>query len=153
MGLRAELERLHLESIDRAYQLYTVLRDLYFLGKERQMSDSQIAHMIMNQFSEDDRRHNIKKLENAYHVVVRLRKYVLCHGGPYKGWVLESIIYNQKYLKRMRCLFKSLVYQGDLEKLKEEIDRNQKELDEVEKDFELLRNMSIPVEGPSMIHV
>ena len=127
------LEYKHRENLDRAYMLYSVLRDLYKRGLKRKMCEQVIASDIAKEFSTHIYEFNKDKLEESYKIASKLLRLVKeCNTNVIISGLVDD---NRKYIKRVIDLFRELIINNNLSKLKYEIRLEKEDLKKFNKDF------------------
>ena len=127
------LEYKHRENMNRAYMLYSVLRDLYKRDKKKKLSDKIISENISKQFTDQDYIYNKNKLEESY--VIASEFLLLSKKRNTLRNIYLLIEDNMKFIKRIIDTFRDIIINRRLSKLKYEIRLENKDIKDFEKDF------------------
>jgi len=128
------IEYQHRENMSRAYNLYSVLRDFYKYAKHKKMK--HIGKFISEKFTDSDYIYNKNKLEEAYKIASKYLTFTkkTCKDAN----VIGSINENMKYIKRIIDLFRELIINNNLNKLRYEMKLELKEIELFENDINSL---------------
>ena len=129
-----DLEQKHIQNVNRTYMLYSVLRDLYKRDKKKKIQEKTIAERIAKQFTVQDYIYNKNILEESYIVASDL----LSLSKKNNKEACLSIKDNMKYIKRVIDMFREIIINHHLGKLKYEMKLEYNDIKEIEKDFNSL---------------
>ena len=117
------LERKHSDDLKKIYEIYSLLRDYYYLHKKNNKSDIEIGKILSETFQEVYDK-NIKDIHEAFiriKKIYKLRFVEKPDDNRYHKIILGAIKENICYIGRIKEMLKQIVQFKKIDMLKEEI--------------------------------